>query len=239
MGTPVVDDISASLRSRMPVSLEGLVVQDPEYVNHGGNFYRWRIEDANGILVGQVRVYNGRGDETGRKEEVYIPTRRETSEEQFLLPHAEQFSAYLRENLGKYLAKKEDQTPIDVALRKGPEIIGVRGNRYFLRWNIYFKDEKIGEYTIHDDAQREQPDGQQSKDGERSYRGIIPGYTNICVVQWNEVVADVTQYRGGKQPMPIESVTVRWIRTVAPETPDNKFFLVWKRGDNLTDIAFP
>ncbi len=232
--TDGVVEFPASLRSRIPVSLDGLVVTPPEFVNHGGNYDRWRIKTRDGNPVGQVRVYRGRRNELGSEEHVFIPARREASQEPFSLPHAELFSEYLRAHLEIYLTLQADETPIDAALRKGPEIIGLLGKSYFLRWNVYFKDGKIGEYTVHDF----EPERQAAGEEEKNYRGRILGYTNSHVVAWNEAVACATTHPLSEVSLRVDEVVLKYGRTLAKETPDQKYTLEWKRLDTL-DIPFP
>ncbi len=153
---------------------------------------------------------------------------------QFSLPYAEQFSLHLREQIRRYLGTHGNQTLIDVALRQGPMIVGVvEETACFLRWNVYVNDEKIGEYTVHDmDPNKKAQAG--SHEGERTYKGRIPGYVNAHVVAWNEIQAS------SKYPSPLaeDSVSICWARLLAHESPENRYQLVWKRGDFL-DIPFP
>ena len=245
----VLAELPSPLARRLPISFDGVVAEGPEFVNHGANYQRWRLRGPDGTPVGQVRVYVGRADERGNKEHVYIPAPGEKEQGAFSLPHADDFSSYLQGHLEAYLASQRDETPVTVALRKGPTIVGVMGSTYFLRWNIYFKDEKIGEYTVHD----MNPDNREdavSHEGERSYRGVILGYINPHVVMWNEAVClgkglpterGTASYKQGIKEgylLPPEAVSLRWGRTLAPETPDNRFSFTHARMDKL-DIPFP
>ncbi len=245
-------DIPDSLRNKIPVSLDKLVAEGPEHVNHGNDFDRWRLTDPEGIVVGQVRVYRGRRDERGQKESVFIPARTVPLSEAFTLPYAEAFSTYLRQHLEAYLHSQGDTTPVDAALRKGPTIVGAIGEAYFLRWNVYFRDEKRGEYTIHDmDPEKLRVANQHPEEGMRRYDGRIPGYLNSSIVTSNEEVCfrkgiptgrDQPLYIQGIQEgnlRPPDSVVLRWGRTLAPETPDNRFSFTQARIDHLKDIPFP
>src|SRR3989338_1793081 len=106
----VFSDVPSSLRRRLPISLDGVVAQGPEFVNHGSDYHRWLLVGADGTPVGQVRVYEGRRDDSGRREAVYIPPRGQIEQAHFSLPHAEQFSTYLREQIGTYLNATQDAT---------------------------------------------------------------------------------------------------------------------------------
>ncbi|MBI5073207.1 hypothetical protein HZA99_05295 [Candidatus Woesearchaeota archaeon] len=237
-------EIPALLRNRLPISLDGLVVTGPEFVNHGEDYHRWRIHTAEGDPVGQVRVYSGRRNELGHREEVYIPGRVQTTPEPLSLPYAESFSRYLRDHLERYLASQADTTLIDVALRKGPEMPVSQGNSFFLRWNVYFKDEKIGEYTLHD----YNPKTPAAGEGERNYSGRIPGYANPSVVAWNEgqyaakgITKGTEAYENAMREGILyreDMVILRWANLPGIPTPDNKYSLQWKRGDFLK-IPFP
>lgn len=233
MTSAVGVDIPTSLMSRIPVSLDNLVAEGPEHVNHGSDFDRWRLVGPEGIVVGQVRVYRGRRDERGQRESVFIPARTAPHYEAFGLPYAEAFSTYLRHHLEAYLHSQGDTTPVDAALRKGSTIVGAIGEAYFVRWNVYFKDDKIGEYTIHDMDPTHNAEADR-KEGERNYKGRIPGYVNLCVVAWNEIQHS-SQY---PHLLEEDSVSLRWARLPGEPTLDNRYPFVWKRGDFLHDIPF-
>lgn len=228
-----IKGVPSSLARRISVSLDGVVAHGPDFINHGNDYDRWRLVAADGTPIGQVRVYRGRDSDRG-KEQVFIPPRQQVESAQFSLPYAEQFSVYLRQQVESYLATQGSQTPIDVALRQGPMIVGVIGESvYFLRWNVYVNDEKIGEYTLHDmDPKKEEQAG--SHEREQRYKGRIPGYVNPFVVAWNELQAS-SQY---PRLLEEDSVSLCWARLLALETPDNRYKLEWKRGDFL-DIPFP
>jgi hypothetical protein len=227
-----LEGVPSQLRGRIPISLDGVVAEGPVSVNHGSDYDRWRLVRADGTLLGQVRVSRGIGERG--KEAVYIPPRRNVEDVQFSLPYADDFSQYMRTHLEAYLQEQENTTPIDRTLRRGPTIIGVVGTTYFLRWNVYLNDEKIGKYTVHD-MDNEKAEGVQTHNGERTYRGRIPGYINHYVVAWNDIQSS-SEY---PHLLEQDSVSLHWARLPGEPTLDNKYPVVWKRGDFLRDIPFP
>lgn len=244
MGNSVKVDIAVSLKRRLPFSLDQLVVTPPEFLNHGSDCYRWRVQSPDGFPIGQVRVYSGRINEMGKQEQVFIPARAQVTSQSFLLPHAELFSRYLRDQIGEYLKseKHTDRTkPTDSILRRGPTILGTFGTTYFLRWNIYFKDNKIGEYTVHDnEPEKQAADQEKSYKGEISYRGIIPGYSNPHIIAWNQACVEVTTRKLKQEELlPKERVVFIYGRTLAKETSETRFSLAWQRIDNNLNIPFP
>ncbi len=199
--------------------------QPPSYINSLPVWFYLLNEEREPIVTGDVdlifvRVSPYHNEREEQRKRIFR-AEGQVDVKKFILPGAEQFSAYLESIVKGTLTAEGPQAldpGCDVSLAK--------------RWDVLLDKQKIGEYIVYSQPATR---GKTKEEYTKVYSGLIPGYVNDAVVASNK-------FRPKEEPKPVDQVSLIWDNKnckVRESGPPDSVDTPWQRQDGHSEIPFP